>query len=130
MINLDENVTSEMNRYLDGTTIEEILERNKKMFHFQVMFNATQMEQGIDVLELIVRGYNCLKRHGFNTLSDLVNGVETKEDATSKKQLLRVRNLGRKSAEEILMKLFYYQFQVLSDERKKAYMQRIVEANL
>ena len=130
MIELDEKVTSEMNKYLDGTTIEEILVRNKKMFHFQVMFNSTQMEQEIDVLELSVRGYNCLKRHGFNTLRDLVNGVETKEDATSKRQILRVRNLGRKSAEEILMKLFYYQFQVLSDERKKEYMQRIVEANL
>ena len=130
MINLDENVTREMNKYLDGTTIEEILERNKKIFHFQVMFNSIQMEQGIDVLDLSVRGYNCLKRHGFNTLRDLVNGVETKEDATSKRQLLRVRNLGRKSAEEILMKLFYYQFQVLSDERKKSYMQKIVEANL
>lgn len=129
MIELDEKVTSEMNKYLDGTTIEEILERNKKMFHFQVLFNREQMDQEIDVLDLGVRGYNCLKRHGFNTLRDLVNGVETKEDATSKRQLLRVRNLGRNTAEEILMKLFYYQFQILTDEGKRQYMQRIVESN-
>ena len=129
MIELDEKVTSEMNKYLDGTTIEEILERNKKMFHFQVLFSREQMDQEIDVLDLRVRGYNCLKRHGFNTLRDLVTGVETKDDATSKKQLLRVRNLGRNTAEEILMKLFYYQFQILSDEGKRQYMQRIVESN-
>lgn len=129
MIELDEKVTSEMNKYLDGTTIEEILERNKKMFHFQVLFNREQMDQEIDVLDLGVRGYNCLKRHGFNTLRDLVNGVETKEDATSKRQLLSVRNLGRNTAEEILMKLFYYQFQILTDEGKRQYMQRIVESN-
>ena len=129
MIELDEKVTSEMNKYLDGTTIEEILEKNKKMFHFQVMFNGEQLDQEIEVLDLRVRGYNCLKRHGFNTLRDLVNGVETKDDATSKKQLLRVRNLGRNTAEEILMKLFYYQFQILSDEGKRKYMQRIVETN-
>ncbi|MBR6403452.1 MAG: hypothetical protein IKS48_08740 [Eubacterium sp.] len=130
MIELNEKVTREMNKYLDETTIEEILARNKKMFHFQIMFNKQQMNQEIDVLDLSMRGYNCLKRHGFKTLRDLVNGVETKDDATSKKQLLRLRNLGRNTAEEILMKLFYYQFQILSDEGKRNYMQQIVELNL
>lgn len=129
MIELNENVTSEMNKYLVGTTIEEILIRNRKMFHFQVMFTDNQMNQDIDVLDLKPRAYNCLKRYGFKTISDVVNGVETKNGESSKKQLLRIRNLGKNTAEEILMKLFYYQFTVLSDEGKRAYMSRIVESN-
>ncbi len=130
MTELNENVMREMNKYLDGTTIEEILFRNKKMFHFQVMFTNEQMKQDIEVLDLKPRAYNCLRRYGFNTIDSLVNGVYTKEDESSKKQLLRIRNLGRKTAEEILMKMFYYQFVILPDDRKKGYMEKIVEANL
>ncbi|MCR5543227.1 MAG: hypothetical protein K6F55_03685 [Eubacterium sp.] len=130
MIELDENVVREMNKYLEGTTIEEVLVRNRKMFHFKVMFNNDQMNQDIDVLDLRPRAYNCLKRYGFNTISHLVNGVYAKENESSKKQLLKIRNLGKNTAEEILIKLFYYQFRILSDDRKKAYMQKIVEENI
>ena len=129
MIELNENITREMNKYLVGTTIEEILIRNRKMFHFQVMFTDNQMNQDIDVLDLKPRAYNCLKRYGFKTISDVVNGVETRNGESSKKQLLRIRNLGKNTAEEILIKLFYYQFTVLSDERKKTYMTKILETN-
>lgn len=129
MIELNESVLREMNRYLNDTTIEEILIRNRKMFHFKVMFTIEQMAQDIDVLDLRPRAYNCLKRYGYNTVGDVVNGVETREEESSKRQLLKIRNLGRNTAEEILMKIFYYQFLVLSDEKKCDYMQKIVTAN-
>ena len=51
----------------------------------------------IDELELSVRSYNCLKRAGINTVGELVN--KTPED------MMKVRNLGRKSLEEVLFKL-------------------------
>ncbi len=126
---INEKVMREMNRYLDGTSIEEILLVNKKLFHFQVMFTNEQMEQGVDVLDLSQRAYNCLRRNSIYTLGDLVNGVETRGDETSKRQLLRFRNLGRKTSEEILLKLFYYQFLVLSEKQKKAYMQMVIHSN-
>lgn len=129
MIELNESVLREMNRYLNDTTIEEILIRNRKMFHFKVMFTIEQMAQDIDVLDLRPRAYNCLKRYGYNKVSDVVNGVETREEESSKRQLLKIRNLGRNTAEEILMKIFYYQFLVLPDEKKCDYMQKIVTAN-
>ena len=129
MIELNESVLREMNRYLNDTTIEEILIRNRKMFHFKVMFSSEQMAQDIDVLDLRPRAYNCLKRYGYNTVGDVINGVETREEESSKRQLLKIRNLGRNTAEEILMKIFYYQFLVLSDEKKCDYMQKIVTAN-
>ena len=55
------------------------------------------MEMSIDELELSVRSYNCLKRAGINTVEELTN--KTPED------MMKVRNLGRKSLEEVLAKL-------------------------
>lgn len=54
-------------------------------------------EMNIDELELSVRSYNCLKRAGINTVGELCN--RTSED------MMKVRNLGRKSLEEVLSKL-------------------------
>ncbi len=55
------------------------------------------LEMNIDELELSVRSYNCLKRAGINTVQELCN--RTPED------MMKVRNLGRKSLEEVLAKL-------------------------
>ena len=129
MVSLDRDVMNEMNKYLDGITMEEILIRNTKMFHYQVMFTSDQMKQDIEVLDLRPRAYNCLRRRGFNTISNLVNGVYTKETETSKRQLLKIRNLGRNTAEEILTKLFYYQFQILPEEKKKEYLLEVQQLN-
>ncbi len=55
------------------------------------------LDMNIDELELSVRSYNCLKRAGINTVGELTN--KTSED------MMKVRNLGRKSLEEVLAKL-------------------------
>ena len=51
----------------------------------------------VDELELSVRSHNCLKRAGINTVEELIN--KTPED------MMKVRNLGRKSLDEVLAKL-------------------------
>ena len=55
------------------------------------------LEMTIEELDLSVRSYNCLKRAGINTVEDLINNSE--ED------MMKVRNLGRKSLEEVINKL-------------------------
>ena len=55
------------------------------------------LEMNIDELELSVRSYNCLKRAGINTVEELCD--RTSDD------MMKVRNLGRKSLEEVLAKL-------------------------
>lgn len=55
------------------------------------------LEMSIDELELSVRSYNCLKRAGINTVEELTN--KTAED------MMKVRNLGKKSLEEVEDKL-------------------------
>ena len=57
----------------------------------------TILNMSIDELELSVRSYNCLKRAGINTVEELCN--KTEED------MMKVRNLGRKSLEEVHAKL-------------------------
>ena len=48
-------------------------------------------------MDLSVRSYNCLKRAGINTVEDLIK--KTEED------MLKVKNLGRKSLDEVIHKL-------------------------
>lgn len=55
------------------------------------------LEMTIEELDLSVRSYNCLKRAGINTVEDLIS--KTEED------MMKVRNLGRKSLEEVVQKL-------------------------
>ena len=55
------------------------------------------LEMSIDELDLSVRSFNCLKRAGINSVEDLAN--KTEED------MMKVRNLGRKSLEEVLNKM-------------------------
>lgn len=55
------------------------------------------LEMTIEELDLSVRSFNCLKRAGINTVEDLTN--KTEED------MMKVRNLGRKSLDEVVAKL-------------------------
>ena len=55
------------------------------------------LEMTIEELDLSVRSYNCLKRAGINTVEDLSN--------KSEEDMMKVRNLGRKSLEEVINKL-------------------------
>ena len=58
---------------------------------------ATPMKMTIEDLDLSVRSFNCLKRAGINTVYDLIN--------KSPEDMMRVRNLGKKSLEEVVVKL-------------------------
>ena len=55
------------------------------------------LEMTIEELDLSVRSFNCLKRAGINTVEDLIN--------KSEEDMMKVRNLGRKSLEEVMQKL-------------------------
>ncbi len=66
------------------------------------------LEMTIEELDLSVRSFNCLKRAGINTVEDLTN--RTEED------MMRVRNLGRKSLEEVIAKLDSLNFTLRKDD--------------
>lgn len=66
------------------------------------------LEMTIEELDLSVRSFNCLKRAGINTVEDLTN--KTEED------MMKVRNLGRKSLDEVVLKLKSLGYDLQSDE--------------
>ena len=66
------------------------------------------LEMSIEELELSVRSFNCLKRAGINTVDDLIN--------KSPEEMMRVRNLGKKSLEEVIVKLESYGLQFALDK--------------
>lgn len=66
------------------------------------------LERTIEELDLSVRSFNCLKRAGINTVEDLTN--------KSEEDMMKVRNLGKKSLEEVIAKLESLGFNLTSDE--------------
>ena len=66
------------------------------------------LDMNIDELELSVRSYNCLKRAGINTVDDLIN--------KSEEEMMKVRNLGKKSFDEVKEKLKSLGFDLSSEE--------------
>ena len=66
------------------------------------------LEMTIEELDLSVRSFNCLKRAGINTVEDL---IQKSED-----DMMKVRNLGRKSLEEVIHKLESLGFSLQSDD--------------
>lgn len=94
-VSLAAKVLSEhLNLFIDlsekGIEAEVMIENNETS-------KEKVLEMNIDELELSVRSYNCLKRAGISTVEELTN--KTQED------MMKVRNLGRKSLEEVLSKL-------------------------
>ena len=59
--------------------------------------NESVLGMTIEELDLSVRSFNCLKRAGINTVEDLIT--------KSEEEMMKVRNLGRKSLEEVILKL-------------------------
>ncbi len=66
------------------------------------------LEMTIEELDLSVRSFNCLKRAGINTVEDLVSKTE--------EEMMKVRNLGRKSLEEVIEKLHSLGFALTDEE--------------
>ncbi|MBC8610803.1 DNA-directed RNA polymerase subunit alpha [uncultured Ruminococcus sp.] len=70
--------------------------------------NEKVLEMTIEELDLSVRSFNCLKRAGINTVGDLINKSED--------DMMKVRNLGKKSLEEVVFKLNSLGFNLNPDD--------------
>ena len=87
-------LTEHLNLFVDlsdqGYSTEIMVEKDDKS-------KEKVLEMTIEELDLSVRSFNCLKRAGINTVEDLINKSED--------DMMKVRNLGRKSLEEVVYKL-------------------------
>lgn len=94
-ISLGAKILSEhLNLFID---LSEETRETEIMVQKQELKKEKVLEMTIEELDLSVRSYNCLKRANINTVEDLIG--KTEED------MMKVRNLGRKSLEEVLHKL-------------------------
>lgn len=106
----------------DAAFVDWLCER-KGIFRFVVYQGMEAMEENIDSLELSVRSYNCLRRAGYDSINSVVNDIDRRED------FAKIRNLGRKSANEIMLKLFLYTYENLKPEKRKAYLAKVKGMN-
>ena len=107
-VSLAAKVLSEhLNLFID---LSEISQNTEIMVERENNEKEKVLEMNIDELELSVRSYNCLKRAGINTVEELCS--RPSEDR------MKVRNLGRKSLEEVLAKLKELGLQLNSSEEQ------------
>lgn len=79
------------------TNLTEIAKSTEVMKEADTESDDCILDRTIEELDLSVRSYNCLKRAGINTVHDLTEKSEA--------EMMKVRNLGRKSLEEVKLKL-------------------------
>lgn len=98
-------LTEHLNLFVDlsdaGSNTEIMVEKDDKG-------KEKVLEMTIEELDLSVRSFNCLKRAGINTVEDLIN--------KSEEEMMKVRNLGRKSLEEVIWKMASLGFNLHKDD--------------
>ena len=98
-------LTEHLNLFVDlsheGSSAEIMVEKDDKG-------KEKVLEMTIEELDLSVRSFNCLKRAGINTVEDLIS--------KSEEDMMKVRNLGRKSLEEVVSKLESLGFSLSHDD--------------
>ena len=101
----------------------DLHDRKDGNFKFPVYLRERYKTVDIDALELSVRSQNCLRRAGFLTVYDLMSGIRSMED------LKKIRNCGTKSVQEIMERLFVYQYNILKPERRESFLRHVIEMN-
>ena len=87
-------LTGHLELFID---LSEATKNTKVMIEKEENKKERILEKSIEELELSVRSFNCLKRAGISTVEDLANKTES--------DMMKVRNLGKKSLDEVVAKL-------------------------
>ncbi len=87
-------MTGHLELFID---LSEATKNTKIMIEKEENKKERILEKSIEELELSVRSFNCLKRAGIATVEDITNKTES--------EMMRVRNLGKKSLDEVIAKL-------------------------
>ena len=115
-------ILQEMSRY-STRPMEEVIRERGDHFRYPVYMSAAFMNTALEDMELSVRAYHCLQRAGYKTIGDMLSKIEGKED------LLKIRNMGKLSANEVMIGLCCFQFSMLNEERKEKFVKRVLELN-
>lgn len=94
----------------------------KGAFAVKIPFSGKACAASVDELELSVRAQNCLKRAGIMTVEKLI-------DTAGSDELLKLRNLGKKSYNEIKTKLLAFGYSALSESGKMNFWRDVLKRN-
>lgn len=109
---------------MEGTGLVDVKESAKaRGLKFPVYLSPKMEAADIEVLELSVRSYNCMKRAGISTIGELCERIHSSSD------LKTIRNCGSTSVAEIMDSLFAYNYNSLKPERRAGYIAKVIEMN-
>lgn len=117
------NYILEMNTLMNGLTMDDIRVLVGNRFRFPVYPDAEYMQTDILALDISQRAYNALRRGQISTIDQLANNINYEGD------LRNFRNLGEKTAKEIMLSLLFYQYSHIAENRRPAYMKRLLAIN-
>lgn len=109
--------SAKVNGFVD--TLHSIFGNNIKT---SIAFSKSACNTGIDDIDFSVRSSNALKRSGIMTVGDVI-------DAIADDKLLHIRNLGRKSYNEIKTRILKFGYDQLTEKEKIAFFLDLVERN-
>ena len=118
-----EEILIEMMLLEPESGIEEFMKRKRGKFRFPMYINEKLNNTDINELKLSVRANNCLEAAGYTTVGKLVEKINKRED------LKNLRNCGEKTMDEIMERLFCYQYDQLKGDKKTKYIHRILALN-
>ena len=103
--------------------IEMLREKGLHRMKYPVYYGYLE---GKDICELDLqqRAYHCLRRQCIETIDQLADFINCTED------LYRIRNLGIKTAAEIMRKLYIYQYLAFPPERRESYLIKVAALNM
>ena len=100
-------------------TLSEVFGRNIKI---SVPFSQRACETSIDELDFSVRASNAMKRAGIFTIGEVI-------DLIASEDLTRIRNLGKKTVNEIKTRILLFGYDKLTENEKKRFFYDITDKN-
>ena len=93
-----------------------------KSVKVSVPFSKKACDTEVDNIEFSVRAMNALKRAGLFTIGDII-------DCITREELSRIRNLGKKTVNEIQTRILSYGYERLTENEKKRFFYEVVNNN-
>ena len=100
-------------------TLSEVFGRNIKI---SVPFSQRACETSIDELDFSVRASNAMKRAGIFTIGEVI-------DLIASEDLTRIRNLGKKTVNEIKTRILLFGYDKLTENEKKRFFYEVIARN-
>ena len=102
-------------------TVLKLVDNGNGNLKFPIKDSASFLNTPIELLKLDTRSHNAMIRSGIRTIGDIVDNLD---------RLVKIKGFGTKCLSRTMYEICAYQYNLLSEERKHKYLQRIVDLNL